>query len=290
MKQNDFWIFVSRCYGTFEGCVGIFTIPKDHCTEFEEFLSELERLKVARNVDLYWSTCFQSVNLTCNWFDSSSKSWNFLWDKWIEEMPTKTTRLPFTLVDPPSFPVEGDETDVLILKELEKDATVSFTELAEMLGISPQLIRYHFYEHLMKRNLIEGFQITVFPFDRTISDMFYFIFRFGNGEKLAKFALSLLDKPFVYTLGKILEENALIANLYMPKAEFRKFIDILSKLVRSGFLQSYYYVIQDLNRTLRQTISYEYFKNRGWTYEHEKHVESLHELVKRNKPKQSMVM
>ena len=290
LKINNFLIYLSRCYGMHEGCLGIYTIPSNHCTDFKYFLIELERLKVARKIELYWSTCFQTVNLKCNWFDSASNSWKFLWDKWVEGIPTKMTRLPFTLVDPPSFPVEGDETDVFILKELEKDATVSFTKLAKMLGISPQLIRYHFYEHLIKRNLIEDFQVVVFPFDRAISDMFYFIFKFGNGEKLAKFALSLMDKPFVYSLGKILEEHALIANLYMPKAEFRKFIDILSRLVKAGFLQSYLYVIQDLNKTLRQTISYDYFKDRSWIYEHEKHIKSLQDLVKRNKLEQSIAM
>ncbi len=69
----------------------------------------------------------------------------------------------------------------------------------------------------------------------------------------------------------------------MPKAEFRKFIDILSKLIKSGILQSYLYIIQDLNKTFRQTISYEYFEDRGWTYDHEKHLKSLEDLVKRNK-------
>lgn len=197
--------------------------------------------------------------------------------------------MPFTLIDPLDFTVEGDKTDVLILKELEKDATVSFTKIAKMLGISPQLIRYHFYEHLVKRNLIESFQIIVPPFDRAISDMFFFIFRFETGEKLAKFALSLMDKPFVYTLGKILEEDSLVANLYMPKYEFRKFIDILSRLVKAGVLQSHLYVIQDLNKTLRQTISYEYFENGGWIYEHEKHIQSLLDLAKRNKLKHPIV-
>ncbi len=193
--------------------------------------------------------------------------------------------MPYTLVDPSDFPIKGDKTDVLILKELEKDATVSFTKLAKMLSISPQLVRYHFYEHLIKRNLLEGFQITVFPFDKAISDMFLFIFQFDNGEKLAKFSMSLMDKPFASALGKILEENSLIAILYMPKTEFRKFIDILSKLIRTGFLQNYFYVIQDLNKTSRQTISYEYFEDRNWIYEHEKHIENLQDLVKRSKLK-----
>jgi len=290
LKINDFWIYLSRCYGMNEGCVGIYTIPRDNCTNFKQFLSEIERLEVTRRIDLYWSTCFQSVNLKCNWFDSASESWNFLWDKWIEEIPTRTTRLRYTLVDPLDFIVKGDKIDVLILKELEKDATVPFTKLAKILGISPQLIRYHFYEHLKKRGLIEDFQIVVFPFDRAISDMFYFIFKFGNGEKLARFAVSLMDKPFVYTLGKILEDNALMANLYIPKAEFRNFIDVLSRLIKAGLLQSYFYVIQDLNKTLRQTISYEYFGDGSWIYEHEKHIKSLQDLVKHRKLEQSILV
>ena len=69
----------------------------------------------------------------------------------------------------------------------------------------------------------------------------------------------------------------------MPKVEFRKFIDVLSRLIKSGILQSYRYVIQDLNKTFRQTISYEYFEDRGSTYDHEKHLKSLEDLVKRNK-------
>jgi DNA-binding Lrp family transcriptional regulator len=290
MRTNDFWLYLSRCYGMNEGCVGVYTIPIEHCMDFVQFLDELEGLEVIRKVDLHWSTCFQTVNLRCNWFDPTSRSWNFSWDKWIEEIPTKTTHLPFTLVDPPAFPVKGDKTDVFILKELEKDATVSFTELAEMLGISPQLVRYHFYEHLVKRDLIEDFQIVVFPFDRGLSDMFYFVFKFDSGEKLARFATSLFDKPFAYTLGKILGENKLMANLRMPRTEFREFIDVLSRLVKSGFLQSYSYVIQDLNKTLRQTISYEYFRNKGWIYDHEKHIKSLQALAKRNNLKQSVIM
>lgn len=44
LKQNDFWIHASRCYGSFEGCVGVFTIPKDYCYEFEQFLKEMNSL------------------------------------------------------------------------------------------------------------------------------------------------------------------------------------------------------------------------------------------------------
>jgi hypothetical protein len=39
LQQNGFWIAIARCYGMFEGCVSVFTIPKTHRSEFEQFLN-----------------------------------------------------------------------------------------------------------------------------------------------------------------------------------------------------------------------------------------------------------
>lgn len=284
LKGNDFWIFVSRCYGTFEGCIGIYTIPKDHCSEFEQFLKEMKNLGLARNVEVFWSTCFQTVHSRCNWFDQNSGTWNFDWDNWIEEIPIEETTLPRTLVDPPCFPVKGDKMDVLILKELEKDATISFTDLAKLFGTSPQLVRYHYQNHIIERDLIESFEVTAFHFDRTFSDFFFFIFMFDETEKLAKFALSLMDKPFASGLGKILCEDTLFGYLYLPRSEFRRLIGTLSKLIRNGFVESYRYLIQDIEASSRQTISYEYFNNRSWIYDHKKHIRNLEDLMKNVKP------
>jgi DNA-binding Lrp family transcriptional regulator len=279
LKQNGFWIFLGRCYGMFEGCTGIFTIPKDHAAKFEQFLNRIKGLGMARNVEVFWSTCFHSVQSRCNWFDKQLGYWNFQWDEWIEEIKNERTELPYTLIDPKDFPILGDRIDVLMLKELEKDATVKITRLAEMFGISPQLARYHFHEHLVGKGLIESFEITAFHFGRETSDFYFFIFNFDTYEKLAKFASSLLDKPFAKALGKILSNNALYGYLYLPKSEFGNFLKTLSKLVKTGFLGSYRYVIQDLGNSSRQTIPYEYFKDRSWIYDHGKQIENLQNLA-----------
>jgi DNA-binding Lrp family transcriptional regulator len=281
LKQNEFWIFVGRCYGMFEGCVGIFTIPKDHCSEFEQFLAEVKKLGATRNVEVFWSTCFHSVPARCKWFNPQAGTWNFQWNDWIDEIKSEGMKLPYTLVDPKDFPVLADEIDILMLKELEKDATTRLAKLAEMLKISPQLARYHFQKHLIERGLIEGFEVTAFHFGQG-SEFSFFIFKFDNFEKLAKFASSLLDKSFVKALGKILGENTLYGYIYLPSSEFRKFLSALSKLVRNGFLQSYRYVIQDLSRSSRATIPYQCFKDGMWVYDHNSYIKNLRDLVKRS--------
>jgi len=282
MKVNKFYIYLCRCFGMFEGCLGIYVIPKDQKTKFEHFIQEIKKLGVAQTIYLFWSTCFYTVNRTTNWFDGTSEKWTFPWDMWIEEIQTEGTDLPYTLVDPDDFPIKGDETDLFILKELEKNATIDLIDIAKKLGTTLQNVHQHYRRHVLRNGLLEAFQISIFPFDRTISDMFFFVFKFPNREKMAKFALSLLDKPFVGVVGKILEENAMISQIYLPRPEFRNFVESLSKLARAGYLLSYDYVFQDLSpgKWSRETIPYEFFKDGSWIYDHDKHIQNLKDLVK----------
>lgn len=285
LEIKGFCIYLSRCYGRFEGFFAIYVIPKGHETEFQQFLEEVRKLGLTKNIQVFWSTCFHTVNLTRNWFDSESKTWIFPWDKWIEEIPTKGTELPYTLMDPESFPIKADETDIFILGELEKDATIGLTDIAEKLGISLQRVRYHYQKHVIERGLMEDFQITVFPFNREVSDLFIFVFKFESKEKMARFTSSLMDKPFTWSIGKIRGENAIIAQILLPKQEFRRFMDSLSKLSKSGFLHYYTYLILDMRpgTWFREEIHHELFKDGSWIYDHKKHIRDLRSSVKLKK-------
>ena len=277
LKVNKFYIYLSRCFGLFEGCVGIYVIPVEHTGEFEDFVEEVERMGLTRSVELVWSTCFHTVNLTRDWFDGEQETWLFRWKEWLGEVSSADDDLPYTLKDPGDFPLRADETDMFIIKEMEKDATVTLASIAKKLGTSLQNIRYHYKTHIVKRGLIETFQMAILPFDRATSDMLFFTFKFSNKQKMSKFARSLLNKPFVFILGKILKENSLVAQIYLPRQEFRNFIDALSSLARAHLLESYDYVIQDLRvgKWSRETIPFEFFKNGVWMYDHSQHVRAL---------------
>jgi len=280
MKTNDFWLYVNRCYGMSEGCVALYTIPSSNSGDFEEFVRQLEETGIASHAQVFWSTCFHYVHQTTNWFDKASKAWNFQWDKWSKEIPKQSTKLPYTLRDPEEFPLKADKTDLLILKELEKNPLVRMTELAQKIGISQQLAAYHYLRHIQDQKLIESFEVVHPYFDKASSDYFLFIFEFDDNEAFAKFASSLLDKPFARGLGKVLGTNALIAHLYLPRTEFRRFVDHLSSLIRARMLKKFSYVIQDLGKGSRQTIAYEHFERKKWTYDHEKHLRNLEKVAK----------
>jgi len=221
LKSLDFWLYVSRCYGEFEGCFALYAIPPRNEPE----------------------------------------------------------DLPYSLKDPAAFPQKADYIDIFTLKELEIDATKSLRSIASKLGVSLQTVKYHFDNHIVKRRLLESFQVISFPFDQKESDFFFFIFMFPNQENLAKFATSLFNKPFSRSLGKIHGKNGILVQMYLPRREFRRLIDNLSTLINKGFLKSYRYLIQDLRFVSRQTIPYKLFNDGNWEYDQEKYLEELESLL-----------
>jgi DNA-binding Lrp family transcriptional regulator len=197
----------------------------------------------------------------------------------MREIPCTEPLLPFTLKDPKEFALKGDLFDILILKEMEKDAAISFADIGKKIGLTKAGVRYHYEEHVIKLGLLEGFEVELIPFNEATSDFYFFSFMFPDMDKMAKFALSLLSKPFVFIVGKILGQPGIISQLYLPKKEFANFKDCLSLLVRKGWLKTYDYVIQHTGEWSRQTISYEYFKDGKWIYEHERHLSTLRNTV-----------
>lgn len=280
MKANDFWIYTTRCYGRFDGSYGVYTIPVDHDRDFETFVAKLSELGIAKTTQIFWSTCFQKVNPTTNWFDQKSQSWIFPWETWVGQMSKEGTTLPYTLQDPKEFPMKGDYMDVFILKEMEIDATIDLSEIARMLKTSPQLVKYHYDEHVVKQGLLENFEIEFLPYEESTSDHYIFTFEFPNKDKMAKTTCSLLNKPFVCVVGKILGQTGMISQFYLPRKEFKNFKDSLDVLIRKGFLKGYNYVIQYQGEWSRQTISFEYFEKKKWIYNHEKHIKALEKAAK----------
>jgi len=279
LRVNDFWVFLCRIYGPYEGVGGIWTIPKENDKDFEAFLQNLVDIGVARSVEANWSTCFEGIPVCSRWYSIEDKTWAFNWNEWIKEVETIEGELPYTLIEPDDWPINVDHVDLLIIKELEKDGRVPLTNISKVIKIPLQNVKYHFREHVLKQGLIEGYQVEIYPFPSLGSEYLFFKFEFDSHEKMARFALSLLDKPFPAFLGKVLGENALITQLYLPKREFRKFITALSTLINRGILKHYHYVIEDMFQVWRETIPYEHFENGRWNYDSKKQHEALEKIL-----------
>ena len=279
LKTNDYWLYVSQSIGAFR-CLAIYGVPVEREKEFEGFISQLQELSQVQNTSFFWSTCIQTINATGAWFDKASEQWSFPWDSWMQEVQTNQGELPYTLREPDAYVQKADWTDIMVLKELEKNSTIKFSEIAKKLGTSLENVIYHYKKHVIEKGMFEGYQVIADHYKTLSPDSYFFQFYFKNRENLTKFASSLMYRPFARSMGKEYGKNRLFAQIYLPKEQLRNFLKTISKLVREGFLETYEYLIQDMNRTERQTISYEFFENKHWKYDNKKHMEKLRSTIK----------
>jgi hypothetical protein len=78
--------------------------------------------------------------------------------------------------------------------------------------------------------------------------------------------------------AKVIGENSLIANIYILKTEFPNLIKSLNRLYSEDLIKNFFYLTLDSTAYKRQTISYEYFENGKWTYNHEEKIKKLQEI------------
>ncbi len=274
LKVNDFWVSLCRLYRP-EGFGGVWTVPKDNVEDFKVFLKKLVDLGVARSFEINWTTCHKGIHVRSRWFSVEENRWLFNWDEWINEVENIEGELPWTLKDPDDWPMNFDYEDLIIIKELEKDGKSTMTDISKYTGISFETLKYHMREHVFKRDLIEGYQIEIFRHPPHSSEFLIFKFEFDTYDQLVRFTLALLDKPFPIHLAKVIGENALTSQIYIPKKEFRKLIKVLSILIRKGLLKSYNYFIQDIFAQWKRTIPYKHFENGEWKYDVDRQLEEL---------------
>jgi len=276
-----YWTYISRCYGKYNGLYALFGFPIRYKEELQSYFAEAANLNVVSQNLLFWTTNPLEVNLNFKWFNFDKKEWVFSWREWLENVLGASSVLPECLRDVDVKPAAFDEIDLLMLKELSKDATVEFTELAKIVHITPQGVRYRFNNHIVQQGLIRGYDIAIFPFPPQICDMCSFVIRFKDEKALGKFANALQDKPFVLNYAKILRQNALVVHFYVPKKEFPNLMQFLNGLAEKDIVESFFYVSLDLASFKRQTISYEHFKDGEWTYDFGQRLENLRKLAKK---------
>ena len=275
----DYWVYMRRVHSSRDEFHTLYISPVEYIDKVNKFLDEMVGLGLIHSYKVIHSTCFQRVNPTTTWYDLKDNVWKFRWEELENDIENANISLPFTLKDPPRYPLLADWYDIMILKELEKDATITYDQIAEKIGTTIQNIYYHYKKHIISRKLIEDFQIYFRKFDARDSYMMFIVLEFSNYKYFAKTANALRNKPFAETLGKIIGKNKLYAVLNLPSYQFPNFFRELRNLISLGYIKDYEYRIshaQEWNR--RQTISYKNFIDGKWSYPHDEYINILHKM------------
>ncbi len=133
----------------------------------------------------------------------------------------------------------------------------------------------------MKHGLIADYGVAIFPYPLLASDMCAFIVHFPQEKAMAKFSGTLSNKPFIINYGKIIGQNSLLMHSYTPKKEFPNLIHSLNKMVRENLITDFFYVNLDITSFKRQTISYEFFKDKSWSFDYKERLKRLTEITRK---------
>jgi len=279
LENLGYLTYLTKCHGRFYGCYAIFAFPAEYKRKLEEYFEEAKRLKALSHSLLFWTTNLCEVHPNFDWYDFKKRIWVFQWQRWIEEITNASDYISENLADPKEYPIMADEKDLFLLRQLEKNGVKTFKELAKAAGMSPRSVAYRYYKHLVERNLIVDHIASFFPYPYQFSDVCTFIIEFADEQALAKFTNPLGNKPFILSYAKVLGENTLITNTYIPKAEFPKFINSLNLLAEMHLIKNFFHVTLTLIPHKRGGVPHEFFKDGTWKCNVDKSIKELREMM-----------
>ncbi len=170
---------------------------------------------------------------------------------------------------------------MLIVKELEKNGRKSFAELAPLLGISLQGVKYHYDKKLVPTGIVNYFGFDVLPYPETVSAYHEILLKFRNSRDMNRFYSSMNEFFFVLGISKILHQNSLLVRTYTLQTQVPSLFAFLSQMAQEGSLESYSAVRQDFIERASQTISYELFdQDQGWSFDLKQNLSELSKLAR----------
>lgn len=276
-----YWRYISRVHGKYEGLFIQYAFPyrdAGHVSEIFEILKEREILK-----DFAIINTGDSIPSVPDFrrFDFKKSTWNSPWEKWHEELEQAPATIQDELRDPEEYGGEFDLTDLQLMEWIEGTGLQKFSFLGQRVGLTAQGVRHHYIEHLYGRKIALGYLPTLLPFPIDVLDIYLFFLDFSDTNHMGRFANALPGKYLVRNYSKILGKNSLIVTLTLTRTDANKMFDLLYRLAHEGWLLDFSYSILDLRTYQTQTLTPEKFIDGAWSYDHEKTVNKLQNLISR---------
>jgi len=268
---------VNRCEGPFTH-YSVHTIPFKHLKEFRKYVKRLEALKLASKSTLIEMGEYIPNFPDFRYYNPPNNEWTFQWPTWLKGLRKKPTA---TISDPSSYALVADKKDVLIVRELEKNARKSFAELSPILGISLQGVKYHYDKKLVASGIVKHFDFEVPPYPEDLSAHHEMLLNFKNSLDMNRFYSLIPQLFFVVGVSKLLHRNALLIRTYTPQSQVPSLFDFLSEMAREGTVESYHAIRQISVDQGVQTIPYElYIEEEGWSFDLRRYLSELSKLAR----------
>lgn len=277
LRIPNLWRSINRCEGSFTH-VSVNFVPAKFLKQFKTYIRRLSELRLITQSKTIFTGEYIPNFPNFEYYEPSSNQWTFQWGQWLAALKKKPSK---TIEDPESYAVLADKKDLLIVKELQKNARRSFADLAPLLGMSLQGVKYHYDKKLVPTGIVKYFGFDVWPYPEEVSAYHEILLDFASKQVMNRF-FSLVDELF-FVLGvtKVLHQNALLVRTFTLQNHVSNMFAFLSQMAREGILESYSSVRQDFTGRVVQTVSYELFDGeKGWTFNLGKCLSELTKLAR----------
>jgi len=277
LKLPNYWRSVNRCEGVFTHS-SIQLIPAKFLKQFRRYIKRLQELDLVTKISIIPTGEYIPNFPNFNYYSPTGNEWTFQWGNWLAAMSKKPTE---TIEDPEGYSIRADKKDMLIVKELQKNGRKSFAELAPLLGISLQGVKYHYDKKLVPTGIVKYFGFDVWPYPEEVSAYHEILLNFKNVQDMNRFVSLVPELFFVLGIAKVLRQNALIVRAYSLQKQVPNLFTFLSEMTQKGHLESYSAFRQNFVQRDVQTISYElYDDENGWAFDIKKDLAELSKLAR----------
>jgi DNA-binding Lrp family transcriptional regulator len=270
-----YWLRIIRCIGDLNGYYSLHAIPATHQQDFQQYLDQLVNRSVIKDYKLFWLEDTYTPLPNFEYYDVKERNWRFDWKEWFRLM--KTGKNPEAKRSS-STPDKGfDKKDLIILKELQKDARITLADLSKLLGMTLPATKYRF-DRLVEEGFVADYVIDLLPFLPEVSELDEIRLDFANAEFMRNAERVLSKTPFVFSITPIRGLNSFTVRIYIPRQQTNNLLGLFSSLAREGVLAGYSYLQLDPSTQETMTFSYKtYADGTGWHYDNRAYLQEVAE-------------
>ncbi len=277
LKIPGYWLRITRCTGECNGYYSLHAIPTENRQDFVEFLDHVVSSGVAMKYRIFWLGELSSNIPNFEYYDMKKRAWKFAWEEWLRGFASE--KGGGRLEQNGSEGVRYDRNDLVILRELMKDARTKLSEFANLIGVTLPAAKYRF-DNLVRRGFVQDYMIETLPYPPQISDLYEVRLEFKDEKTLAAKVKLLRTLPFVMNFSTVRGSSSVTMRVYLVRGEINNLLTLLSALVRRKVLERFSYVSFDTATDEAQTFPLESFKeDSGWQYSNQEYLSALRTLA-----------
>lgn len=129
-----------------------FSTPSEHLSSMEQLLNRLREDGMFNHVETLEFDWFRNPPMKAEYYDFDMGRWDFDFSgPHVDDLEAAKYA--------PSVPTRFDYVDLLIIKQMQKDANKSLKEIADELHLNYKKLAWHWSTHVEARNLIRSYSI-----------------------------------------------------------------------------------------------------------------------------------